>query len=42
MRYQKMPRPRPVDRPLQYAPDAETSRLASERSVPRPAHLNFR
>lgn len=42
MKCLKMPRLRPADRPLQYAPDPQLRRIESERDVPHPAHLGFR
>ncbi len=42
MKYVKMPRLRPADRPLQYAPDTQLRRIESERHVPHPAHLSIR
>ncbi|WP_435202986.1 hypothetical protein [Janibacter sp. GS2] len=44
MKFLKLPRLRPGDRPLQYVPDQGQQQLAldAERSVPRPAHLSIR
>ena len=42
MKFLKKPRLRSVDRPLEYAPDAQLRRVQTERSVPRPAHLGIR
>lgn len=42
MKYLKLLRLRPADRPLRHVPDVESRVMRSERNVPHPAHLNFR
>ena len=42
MKFPKLPRRRPFDRPLAYAPDSQEYLLHLQRDVPRPVHLGFR
>ncbi|WP_156466297.1 hypothetical protein [Janibacter sp. Soil728] len=42
MKFFKLPRLRPVDRPLAYVPDVERRLADARRADPRPAHLSFR
>ncbi|MDN5717553.1 MAG: hypothetical protein L0G89_10000 [Janibacter sp.] len=42
MKYLKLPRLRPADRPLAYVPDVDRRLAQAQRHDPRPAHLSFR
>lgn len=42
MKFLKLPRLRPADRPLAYVPDVDARLAEARRNDPRPAHLSFR